>query len=57
MAVEILWRLRAGLCPCEVGELLEKMGGGEVSVTCAFRVGGAGHKPCHASAPRSPVCP
>lgn len=56
VAVEVLWRLRAGLCPGEVDGLLEKMGVGEVSVTCAFRVG-AGHKPCLALAPTSPYAP
>lgn len=40
VAVEVLWRWRAGLCPCEVGGLLEKMGVAEVSVTCAFGVRG-----------------
>lgn len=53
MAVEVPWRLRAGLGPCEVDGLLEKRGVGEVSATCAFGVG-AGHKPCLALAPSSP---
>lgn len=53
MAVEVPWRLRAGLGPCEVDGLLEKRGVGEVTVTCAFWVG-AGHKPCLALAPSSP---